>query len=236
MKVDLLVFGAHPDDAELGCGGTILKHLAMGKKVAIVDLTEGELGTRGSAKTRYEEAARSSAILGLTARINLKMQDGFFEVDHANLLKIVDAVRTFQPAIVCANAISDRHPDHGRAATLVSRGVFLAGLPKVKSENQSLGAHKVRAVYHFIQDRYIKPDLVIDISEQMEGKMESIKAFKTQFYDPDSSEPETPISSKAFLEFVRARAAEMGRNIHAAYGEGFTVHRPIGINSLFELK
>lgn len=237
-NLDILVFAAHPDDAELACSGTIMKHIDAGYKVGIVDLTQGEMGSRGTIETRYGEAAESSKILGVTERCNLKMKDGFFTINEENKILIVQQIRKYRPKVIFANAVSDRHPDHGRASQLVSEACFLAGLRKVKTnlDGQEQVAHRPSAVYHYIQDRYIKPDFVVDITKYYDRKLESIKAFKTQFYDPDSAEPQTPISGKDFLEFVISRMREYGRPIGAEYGEGFTVERIIGVEDVFDLK
>ncbi len=238
MKVDILAFGAHPDDVELSAAATLLKHIQQGKKVALVDLTEGELGSRGTIETRYEEAKAASKILGIEDRVNLKMADGFFERSQENLMKIVEQIRRFKPAIVLANAVEDRHPDHGKASKLVSDACFLAGLVKIKTnlngEDQS--PHRPKMVFHYIQDRYIKPDFVVDVTGFEEQKFESIRAYKTQFFDPNSPEPQTPISGKDFFEFLRGRMSEFGRSIGVQYAEGFTVERISGVDSFFDLK
>jgi N-acetylglucosamine malate deacetylase 1 len=235
--VDILAFGAHPDDVELSAAGTLAKHIAQGKKVAIVDLTQGELGTRGSIETRYDEAKDASKILGLSNRVNLKMNDGFFEHNRENIMKIVEQIRYFKPTIVLANAIEDRHPDHAKGSKLVSEACFLAGLPKIQTtyngENQL--AHRPKFVYHYIQDRYIKPDFVVDVSDYIEIKLAAIKAYKTQFFDPNSAEPMTPISGKDFLDFLLGRMSEFGRPIGANYAEGFTCERTIGVDDFFIL-
>ena len=235
--LDILAFAAHPDDVELSCSGTLMKHIAEGKRVGVIDLTEGELGSRGSVSLRYEEAENASKIMGLTVRENLKMRDGFFEINEENKLKIVTAIRTYRPKIVLANAIEDRHPDHGRAAQLVSEACFLAGLRKVETivGGQLQEAYRPQVVYHYIQDRYIKPDFVVDITPYIEQKMEAILAYKSQFYDPNSTEPQTPISGADFLDFVKARCNEFGRPIGAQYAEGFTAERIVGVDSLFDL-
>lgn len=235
--IDILAIGAHPDDMELAAGGTIYSHTAAGKTVVIADLTKGELGTRGDAQTRAAEAKNAAAILGVKERVNLGLADGFFEADEQSLLKVVQTIRTYRPRIVLTNAIADRHPDHGRAAELVSRACFLAGLRKIVTENkgQEQDAWRPEAAYHVVQDRFIKPDLVVDISSCFSKKMESIKAFQTQFYNPESEEPETPISSLAFLQYLEGRAREMGRLIGVEFGEGFTVERPLGIDNLLKL-
>ncbi len=237
MKTDLLAFGAHPDDVELSTGGTIALHVNAGKCVGIIDLTRGELGTRGSADLRDQEAKSSAAILGIAFRENLEMKDGLFENDEPHLLKIIAVIRKYQPEIVLCNAVSDRHPDHARGSLLVSRACFLAGLRKLATQNNGSiqEAWRPKAVYHYIQDRHIKPDFVLDISAFMEIKMKAVKAFSSQFYDPDSTEPATPISGKEFMDFLYGRAAETGRMINVAYGEGFTVERSIGVKSLFDI-
>lgn len=234
MKLDILVFAAHPDDVELACSGTVLKHISLGYKVGIIDLTRGELGTRGTAEIRAEETKAASAILGIHARENLGFRDGFFEIDEAHLLKVVTAIRKYQPEIILANAASDRHPDHKRAGDLVSRANFLSGLVKVETENQK--AWRAKAVYRYVQDNYIEPDFVVDISGFETKKLEAIKAFKSQFYDPNSTEPQTPISREDFLDFILARAKQFGRPINAEFGEGFTVERYVGVNDLFTIK
>jgi bacillithiol biosynthesis deacetylase BshB1 len=237
MKVDILAFAAHPDDIELSAAGTILKHISMGKTVAIVDLTQGELGSRGSSETRYAEAANATQILGISYRVNLKMADGFFEINEQNKRLIIEQIRRFQPTIVLANAINDRHPDHGRAAKLVSDSCFLAGLRKVETtwEGEKQTAHRPKAVFNYIQDDFITPDFVIDVTAFAEKKLESILAYKTQFYDPESKEPETPISSAAFLEFIKGRMMHFGRPIGAQYAEGFTIERDMNVKSLFDI-
>lgn len=238
MKVDILAFGAHPDDVELSASGTILKSIQQGKKVAIVDLTQGELGSRGSIETRYAEAAEAATILGIEARVNLKMEDGFFQHSPENLRKIVEQIRYFKPRIVLANAIQDRHPDHPKGSKLVSEACFLAGLRKIETtfNGEPQEAYRPEVVYHYIQDRYNKPDFVVDVTEFIEQKFDSIRAYKTQFFDPNSTEPQTPISGKEFFEFLRGRMSEFGRQIGVQYAEGFTVERLIGVEDLFDLK
>lgn len=237
MNLDILAFAAHPDDIELAASGTLMKHIALGKKVGIIDLTQGELGSRGTIQTRYEEAAEASRIMGISHRENLKMADGFFEINEANKRLIIEQIRRFRPAIVLANAIEDRHPDHGRASQLVSEACFLSGLRKVETtfEGESQMAFRPSFVYHYIQDHYIKPDFVVDVTEFAERKMEAILAYKTQFYNPNSNEPQTPISGKEFLDFVKARMAQFGRSLQVPYAEGFTVERTLGIKNLFDL-
>ncbi|RZL50894.1 MAG: bacillithiol biosynthesis deacetylase BshB1 [Pedobacter sp.] len=237
MKLDILVFAVHPDDAELGCSGTILKHIALGKKVGIVDFTRGELGTRGTAETRDEEAAESSKILGLHARENLRFRDGFFQNDEAHRLAVIKMVRKYQPEIILTNALHDRHPDHGRAGDLANDAIFLSGLIKIQTELDGVNqqAWRPRLVLQYIQDRYIKPDIIVDISEYIDKKKDSIRAFKTQFDSPDENEPQTYISSPEFLDSVIGRARELGKQIGVQYGEGFTSRKLLGVQNVFDL-
>lgn len=236
-KLHILAFAAHPDDVELSASGTLMKHISTGMTAGIVDLTQGELGSRGTIETRFKEAADSSAILGISERVNLKMSDGFFENNESNKLLIIEQIRRFKPDIVLANAISDRHPDHARAGKLVSEACFLAGLRKIETswEGQNQTAFRPKVVYHYIQDRFIKPDFVIDVSDFSERKFAAIKAFKSQFYDPNSVEPQTPISGEEFFDFLKGRMMEMGRPIGARYAEGFTVERFPGVDLLNDL-
>lgn len=238
MKLDLLVFAVHPDDAELGCSGTIIKHIKQGKKVGIVDFTKGELGTRGTVATREEEAAASSKIMGLHARENIGIKDGFFKNDEAHQLEVIKMIRKYQPEVILTNALYDRHPDHGRASDLANDAIFLSGLRKIETavEGQIQQPWRPRLVLQYIQDTYIKPDIIVDVSAEMDQKIAAIRAFKTQFDSPDESEPQTYISSPAFLQAVIARARELGKNIGAEYGEGFTSRKLLGIDSLFDLK
>lgn len=237
MKVDILAFGAHPDDVEISCSATIYKHIALGQKVAVVDLTQGELGTRGSAEERLIEAADSAKILGLTDRVNLGFRDGFFTHDEAHLLELVRMIRKYQPEIVLANAVSDRHPDHGKAGKLIADACFLSGLKKIETsyDGEAQTHWRPKAVYHYIQDYYLKPDFVVDVTGFEQKKIESIKAFKTQFYDPTSAEPSTPISREDFFDFLLGRMKEYGRPIGVEYAEGFTSSRHIGVNKLDDL-
>lgn len=237
-KIDILAVGVHPDDVELSCSGTLLRHIAAGKTVGLLDLTRGELGTRGTAETRDEEAAAAADIMGAAFRRNVAMADGFFTHSQENILKIIAVIRESRPDIVLANAVSDRHPDHGRAAKLVSDACFLAGLvkiPTVDSDGKPQGRWRPKVVYNYIQDHYIKPDFVVDVTPYMEKKMELILAYKTQFYDPESKEPDTPISSKGFLDFIKARNMDFGRPSGFQFAEGFTVARPPGVLDLFDL-
>lgn len=238
LKLDILAFGAHPDDTELGCGGTLIKHISAGKKVGVVDLTEGQLGSRGSIATRYEEAENAANIIGLSVRENLGMQDGWFTNDKDSKHKIIQMIRKYRPEIVLANAISDRHPDHGRAAKLVAESCFYSGLIKVETFEDSIKQKvwRPKALYHYIQDYHIEPDFVIDVSDYWDKKIEAVLAFSSQFYNPNSLEKETPISSKSFLDFLSARARVVGRPINAEYGEGFTSTRYIGVENLFDIK
>jgi bacillithiol biosynthesis deacetylase BshB1 len=237
MKLDILAFAAHPDDVELSCSATLLLHKSKGKRIGIVDLTQGEMGTRGTPETRMMEAETAAKILQLDVRENLGFEDCFFINDKAHRMKVVSVIRKYQPQIVLANAITDRHPDHGRAAQLVSESCFLAGLKKTETfiDGKAQDSWKVKTLYHYIQDRYIKPDVVVDVSDWFEKKMEAVLAFRSQFYNPSSTEPDTPISSKNFLEFLRSRAEETGHAIGVKYGEGFTAARTIGINNLSDL-
>lgn len=234
MKLDILAFSAHPDDIELSCAGTLINHIRQGYKVGIIDLTQGELGTRGNAETRLQEATESAKILGLSTRENLKMKDGFFDLSEANKLKVVAAIRKYRPNIVLANAIRDRHPDHGRGGQLVSESCFLSGLVKVETsvDGKNQTPWRPRKVYHYIQDNYIEPDFVVDITESMELKTKSIKAYKTQFFDPASTEPKTPISGEDFIQFLEARARQFGRQIQTTYAEGFTTETPVEIKDI----
>lgn len=233
MKLDILAIGVHPDDVELSASGTILKHIALGKKVGILDLTRGELGTRGNAILRTEEATKAAAILGISVREQLTMADGFFENNEAHQKEIIRMIRKYQPEIVLCNAVSDRHPDHGRAAKLTADACFYSGLSKIDT-NQA--PWRPKAVYHYIQDNFIEPDFVIDITPFMEKKIESIMAYSSQFFDPNSKEPETPISTKNFMEYVKAKGSLFGRAINVDYAEGYTVNRYIGVENLFDLK
>jgi len=237
MSVDILAFGAHPDDVEISCAGTILKHIAEGRTVGIIDLTRGELGTRGSAELRLVEAERARKLLGVALRENLGMADGFFAIDLEHKLRIVEMLRKYRPQVVLANSIHDRHPDHGRAAQLVSEACFLSGLTKVETtvDGQPQEAWRPAVVYHYIQDRYIRPDVVFDVTPYFETKIASIKAYSSQFYDPQSDAPETPISRSDFFEFLHGRAKEFGRPIGVEYAEGFTAERFVGARSFFDL-
>lgn len=238
MKLDILVMAAHPDDAELGCAGTIARHVAEGYKVGVVDFTQGELGTRGTAQTRAAEAAEAARIQGLAVRENLGFRDGFFRNDEEHQLRVIQAIRKYRPAIVLANAVYDRHTDHGKGASLASDACFLSGLVKIETKDENGNPQqpwRPSAVYHYIQSIFVEPDFIVDISDYWDVKINAIRAFKTQFYDPNSSEPETYISRPGFIKMVESRAVEFGHAIGTQYGEGFTVRRYPGVRSLFDL-
>ena len=239
MKLDILAIAAHPDDAELGCGGTIAKHTSLGYKVGIVDLTRGELGTRGTPETRQKEASDSAKILGVSVRENLGLPDGFFQNSSESQLAVIRAIRTYQPRIILANAVYDRHIDHGKGASLAYDASFLSGLVKIETvsaDGKKQAPWRPEAVYHYVQSQFISPDFVIDISAEWETKMRAVKAFTSQFFNPDSKEPETYISKPGFLKMLEGRAVEYGHAIGTMYGEGFTVRRFIGVDNLFNLK
>lgn len=237
MKLNILAIGVHPDDIELSCAGTILKEIQAGKKVGALDLTAGELGTRGSGKLRIEESKKSAEILGLSCRNNLKMKDGFLKNDEEHIKKIIPFIRKYQPDVVFANAVSDRHPDHGRAAKLIADACFYSGLRRIETtmDGEKQAAWRPKAVYHYIQDYFIKPDLVVEVTPFVEKKLEAIRAFSSQFYDPNSKEPNSPLTAKHFFTYLTGRMADMGRFIQVEYAEGFTVDRPIGVDSVLDL-
>jgi N-acetylglucosamine malate deacetylase 1 len=239
MKLDILAIGAHPDDVELGCAATLAKEIANGKKVGIIDLTQGELGTRGTEKTRFEEATHAANIIGVEMRVNMKFDDGFFINDKAHQLKLMKMIREYAPEIVICNAIEDRHIDHAKGSQLVCDTCFLSGLLKIETfddEGNKQKPWRPKQIYHYIQWKNIEPDLIVDVSGFMDIKMDSVMAYKTQFYDANSKEPVTPISTKNFTDNVKNRAIDMGRLIGVEYGEGFTVDRTIAVDSLFNLK
>ena len=237
-KLDVLVFAAHPDDAELGCSGTIAAQIAQGNKVGIVDFTQGEMGTRGTPELRLQEAEDAAKILGLAARENMGFQDVFFIDDEEHQLKLIQVIRKYQPEIVLANAINDRHPDHGKGSSLASKACFMSGLTKIETFQDGVmqSPWRPKFVYHYIQNNYIEPDFIVDISDFWEIKIKSIAAFGSQFYNPKSQEPASFISSPEFLPFIESRARELGHRINTKYGEGFTVERFIGVSNLFDLK
>ena len=241
MKLDILAIGAHPDDVELCCAGTLMKHIDLGYKVGIIDLTQGELGTRGTGELRLQEAQDAAEILGITIRENLGMADGFFKNDREHQMQLIQMIRKYQPEIVLANAIHDRHIDHGKASKLISDACFLSGLIKIPTydNGQLQDRWRPKTVYHYIQDRLIDPDFVVDITPYMDKKMQSVLAYRSQFfnesYEKNEEELQTPISGQDFFEFLKARARGMGRAIGAEYAEGFTVERTMGVKNLFDL-
>ena len=233
MKLDVLVFGAHPDDVELGCGGTVIKEIKAGKKVGVIDLTRGELGTRGTADTRTAETELASEIMGVTIRENMDFKDGFFKDDEAHKLALIKKIRQYKPDIVITNAVSDRHPDHGRGAEITVDSCFLAGLEKIETGQK---IWRPRAIYHYIQFNYLTPDVVVDISEEMKEKLQAVKAYSTQFFNPESIESETIISSQGFLDSVIYRAQDLGRQANCEYAEGFLAHQIPKVDSLLDIK
>jgi len=235
MKLDLLAIGAHPDDVELGCSGTLIKEIKRGKKVGIIDLTQGELGTRGTVETRYAEAADAAMIMGISVRENLKMRDGFFKNDETHQMQLVKMLRKYRPEVVIGNILEDRHPDHGRGGWLIYDSCFLSGLRQVKTYKEDGSEQekwRPKMLLHYIQDRFYEPDIIIDISDEWEQRMESIKAYKTQFYDPASTEPQTYLSNPEFIEGLTARARLLGKRIGVRYAEGFLSKKNIGIHNL----
>ncbi|GAB1309322.1 bacillithiol biosynthesis deacetylase BshB1 [Urechidicola sp. KH5] len=237
MKLDILAIGAHPDDVELGCGATIAKEIRSGKNVGILDLTQGELGTRGSAEIRMKEAIAAAKILGISVRENLKFKDAFFVNDESHQLEVIKILRKYQPDVVLCNAVTDRHIDHGKGSTLVSDACFLSGLRKIKTELDRVEQEvwRPKRVYHYIQWQPIEPDFVVNVSGFVEIKLEAVKAYSSQFYDPNSKEPVSPISSKNFLDSVAYRARDLGRLVGVDAAEGFTVERYAAVNSLDDL-
>jgi len=237
-KLDILVIAAHPDDAELGCSGTILSQVAKGNKVGIVDLTQGEMGTRGTPELRIQEAKEAGKILKLSARENLKFKDIYFLNDEEHQHKLIEVIRKYRPEIVLANAVSDRHPDHGKGSDLATIACFMSGLRKIETsfEGKNQEPWRPKHVYHYIQNNHINPDFIVDITPYWEGKVKSIKAFRSQFFDPTNQEPASFISDPEFLPFIESRAREFGHRIMTTYGEGFTVERYIGVTDLFDLK
>jgi bacillithiol biosynthesis deacetylase BshB1 len=239
MKLDILVFGAHPDDAELGAGATIAKEVSRGKKVGIIDLTRGELGTRGSAEIRDKEALKAAKILGVEIRENMEFADGFFINDKWHQMEIIKMVRKYRPEVVICNAVEDRHIDHGKGSQLVSDACFLSGLVKISTQlngtDQEQEPWRPKRVYHFIQWKNLEPDFVVDVSGFIEKKREAILAYESQFYDPKSNEPETPISSKNFTDSIIYRSRDLGRLVGVEHAEGYTVERYVAVNSLDDL-
>ena len=237
MKLDILAFGAHPDDVELSCSGTIAKEVSHGKKIGIIDLTRGELGTRGSVEIRQKETDDASRVLGIHVRENLGFRDGFFINDEIHQLEIIKKVRQYQPDIVLCNAVKDRHIDHPKGSSLVSDACFLSGLTKIETQLNGIvqKAWRPKVVYHYIQWHEIEPDFVVDISEFMDIKLKSVMCYQSQFYNPDSKEPETPITSKTFIDSVKYRSENLGRIIGVNHAEGYTVERYVGVKLLSEL-
>ena len=235
--VDILAFGAHPDDVELSAGGTLIKQIKNGSTVGIVDITMGEMGTRGTPEIRSMEAANAMKIIGANFRENLKIPDSFIDLSKKSIEKVVKAIRTHKPKIVLCNAVKDRHPEHGIASELVSKACFISGLTKFETfiDGKKQDSHRPKNIYHYIQDKWINPDFVMDISDEIDQKIKAVKAFESQFYNSKSSEPNTPISSKDFLDSVMSKANLMGRTIDKSFGEGFTVERPIGTSDLMNL-
>ena len=238
VKLDILAFGAHPDDVELGCGGTLAKEISNGKKVGIIDLTAGELGTRGSAEIRTLEANKASKILGLKTRENLNFKDGFFKNNENHQIKVIQVIRKYQPEIILCNALDDRHIDHPKASKLVSDSSFLSGLVKIDTSlnGEKQQPWRPKSVYHYIQWKNLSPDFVVDVSGFMEKKISAINAYKSQFYNPESNEPETLISKKNFIDNVINRSSDLGRLIGVDYAEGFNTQRLLGVSSLNDLK
>lgn len=237
MKLDILAIASHPDDVELSCAGTLLVHGALGKKVGVLDLTKGELGSRGTSASRSKEARSAAGVLGLAVRDNLGLADGFFENNRPSQMKLISVIRKYKPEIILANALEDRHPDHGRAARLIIDSCFLSGLIKVRTfqNGKSQEAWRPKQVFHFIQDRYLKPDFVIDISLVAEKKLEAIKCYKSQFLARDKDPIQTYISTPEFFESVVNRSKMMGRMIGVAYGEGFMTEKTVGVKSLYDM-
>lgn len=236
MKLDILAFGAHPDDIELGCGGMLISEARKGRKIGLVDLTPGEMGSRGTIEIRKNEAAQASTIIGAEIRHNLGMPDGRFEISDTNRAKIIDLIRIYQPEIVIANAPYDRHPDHGRASLLVEESMFLAGLVKWQFDGVASNAWRPKALYKYMQFVHFKPDFIYDISDVIETKMEAIKAHSSQFYNPASNEPHTLIASQEFFNSISARSAEFGLQAGFIHGEPFQVIRTPGVKDIFSLK
>ena len=240
MKLDILAIGAHPDDVELGCGGTLAKEIAKGKTVGIIDLTRGELGTRGTAETRDEESNKAARILGVTMRTNMEFADGFFVNDKWHQLELIKMIRKYKPEIVLCNAIDDRHIDHAKGSQLVSDACFLSGLLKIDTKHEDNDTWqdpwRPKQVYHYIQWKNLEPDLVVDISGFIDQKMAAVLAYKTQFYDAKSKEPETPISSQNFTDSIIYRSRDLGRLVGVQHAEGYTTERYTAVDSLFDLK
>jgi bacillithiol biosynthesis deacetylase BshB1 len=237
QPVDILCITAHPDDVEISCGGTVLRQIGLGRTVGLVELTAGELGTRGSSELRRREAEAARAVLGASFRYDLGLPDGFFRTEREELLKVVEVIRRHRPQLVITNAVRDRHPDHGRGAQLVAEASFLSGLRRIETAEGRTRQEpwRPRLVLHAIQDNWIDPDIVVDVTPYWDKRMEALMCFRSQFYDPSSTEPESPIATRDFLPFLEGRLRSFGRIIHATYGEGFTVARAPGVKDLFDL-
>jgi bacillithiol biosynthesis deacetylase BshB1 len=238
MKLDILAFGAHPDDVEISSGATLLKYAKEGKSIGIIDLTEGELGTRGSTEKRYEEAKKASDFLGLKIRENLNMGDGFIAHSEENKLKIIECIRKYQPELILANSVHDRHPDHAKGAKIVAEASYLSGLRKIETEVDGITqeAHRPRMLLHYVQDYYLTPDIILDVSDTGKEKLELVKCFGSQFYNPNSKEPKTPISGEGFFDYLEGRMLNLGRELGVRYGEAYTIDRTLGVKDLFSLK
>ena len=238
MKLDILAFGAHPDDVEISSGATLLKYAKEGKSIGIIDLTEGELGTRGSAEKRYEEAKKASSFLGLKIRENLKMGDGFIAHSEENKLKVIECIRKYQPELILANSVHDRHPDHAKGAKLVAEASYLSGLRKIETKMDGIlqEAFRPKMLLHYVQDYYLTPDVILDVSETGKEKIELIKCYDSQFYNPSSNEPKTPISGEEFFDYLEGRMLSLGRELGVKYGEAYTIDRTLGVKDLFSLK
>jgi len=238
MKIDILAFGAHPDDVEISSGATLLKYTKEGKSIGIIDLTEGELGTRGSTEKRYEEAKKAAEFLGLEFRENLKMGDGLIEHSEENKRKIIRCIRKYQPELILANSIHDRHPDHAKGAKLVAEASFLSGLRKIETKIDGVQqkAYRPKMLLHYVQDYYLTPDVILDVSKTGKEKIELVKCYDSQFYNPQSDEPSTPISGKEFFDYLEGRMLSLGRELGVKYGEAYTIDRTLGVKDLFSLK
>ena len=238
MKLDILAFGAHPDDVEISCGATLLKYAKAGKSIGVIDLTEGELGTRGSAEKRYEEAKKAASFLGLKIRENLKMGDGFIAHSEENKLKIIECIRKYQPELILANSVHDRHPDHAKGAKIVAEASFLYGLRKIETKMDGIlqKAFRPKMLLHYVQDYYLTPDVILDVSETGKEKIKLIKCYDSQFFDPSSKEPKTPISGEEFFDYLEGRMLSLGRELGVKYGEAYTIDRTLGVKDLFSLK
>ena len=238
MKLDILAFGAHPDDVEISCGATLLKYTKEGKSIGIIDLTKGELGTRGSIEKRYEEANKAAVFLGLKIRENLNMGDGFISHSKENKLKIIECIRKYQPELILANSVHDRHPDHAKGAKLVAEASYHSGLRKIETKMDGIlqEAFRPKMLLHYVQDYYLTPDVILDVSETGKEKIKLIKCYDSQFFDPSSKEPKTPISGEEFFDYLEGRMLSLGRELGVKYGEAYTIDRTLGVKDLFSLK